>query len=70
MRPPPRTNMRDIPEMSVDEHHALSIGLLACCFKHVPADLQNAIAESLDAAKKMGMNIQPDRVTKERSFGA
>lgn len=65
-----RLVMRDIPGMTVKEHHALSIGLLACCFEHVPYDLQSAIAEAFDAANQMGMNIKPELVTQVRALSA
>jgi len=54
--------MHDIPEMTVKEHHELSIGVLACCYKHVPDDLKLAIMDGFKAAKKMGMNIKPENV--------
>ena len=62
--------MRDIPGMTVKEHHALSIGVLACCYEHVPAELQTAIAEAFESAKQMGLNIKPELVTKTRSLSA
>jgi hypothetical protein len=62
--------MRDIPGMTVQEHHALSIGVLACCYEHVPAELQKAIAEAFESAKKMGMNIKPEFVTQVRALSA
>lgn len=54
--------MKDISEMTVEEHHELCIGVLACCYKHVPPDLQRAIMEGLRAAQQMGMDITPDNV--------
>ena len=58
-----RLVMRDLPHMTVAEHHGLCIGNLACCYEHVPAELKQAIAEMLELAKQMGMNIKPELVT-------
>lgn len=60
--------LHDIPGMTVIEHHGLCIGILATCYEHVPLDLQIAIAESLDAAKQMGMNIKPENITQTKAF--
>jgi len=54
--------MNDIPGMTVKEHHELTIGVLACCYKYVPIDLQKAIWESLDSAKAMGLDIITENV--------
>ena len=54
--------MKDIPGMTVKEHHELTIGVLACCYQHVPADLKRAIMEACESAKQMGMNIKPERL--------
>jgi hypothetical protein len=51
--------MKDLPEMSVKEHHALAIGILACCHEHVPSGLKRAIVQHLETAKAMGMKIKP-----------
>ncbi len=54
--------MHDIPIMTVKEHHELTIGVLACCYWHVPDDLKRAIEEACESAKQMGMNIKPERL--------
>lgn len=54
--------MRNLPDMTVQEHHELSIGLLACCYRQVSPELQQAIFEGLLAAQRMGMDIQPENV--------
>lgn len=54
--------MKDIAGMTVKEHHELTIGVLACCYKHVPDDLKRAIEEACESAKQMGMNIKPARL--------
>lgn len=51
--------MKNIPGMTVREHHRLCIGNLAMCYKHVPPDLQQAIREMCQAAKRMGLPIDP-----------
>lgn len=55
--------MHDIPGMTVTKHHGLCVGILACCYKQVDADLKRAISEAFDSAQAMGMNIQPECVT-------
>lgn len=65
-----RVVMRDLPNMTVTEHHVLSIGLLATCYEHVPGELQSAIAEAFESAKQMGLNIKPELVTQTRSLSA
>lgn len=62
-----RLVLRDIPGMTVTEHHGLCIGILAVCYEHVDADLQRAIAEMFESAKAMGMNIRPELVTQRRN---
>lgn len=62
--------LHDIPGMTVIEHHGLCVGILATCYEHVPPDLQIAIAESLEGAKEMGMNIKPENVTQIKAFSA
>ena len=54
--------MKNIPGMAVEEHHLLCIGVLACCYQHVPAELKSAITEACETAKAMGMNIKPERL--------
>ena len=54
--------MKDIPGMTVQQHHELCIGNLACCYEHVPPGLKLAILEGIRAAQKMGMNIRPENV--------
>lgn len=57
------SDMHDIPGLTVEDHHLLSIGVLALCFKHVPDDLKRAIVEALNSAHEMGLNIKPENVT-------
>jgi hypothetical protein len=54
--------MKDIPEMTVREHHELSMGVLAMCFPYVPKYLQIAILQAAHSAKVMGMKIEPDNL--------
>ncbi len=54
--------MKDIPGMTVKKHHELSIGVLACCYHHVPDELKRAIEEACESAKQMGMNIKPENL--------
>ena len=54
--------MKDISGMTVAEHHLLCIGVLACCYAHVPARLKMAITEACESAKAMGLNIKPERL--------
>lgn len=51
--------LHDIPEMSVGQHHASCLGVLALCYRHVPAELQAAIFEAVEAAKEMGGQVEP-----------
>lgn len=52
--------MHDLPGMTVQEHHLLTIGNLAMCYEHVPLPLQYAIREALESAQQMGLNISLD----------
>lgn len=56
------SELKDIPEMSVEQHHKLCIGVLAMCYKHVPWELKRAIRDGCLAAKDMGMQINPDNL--------
>ncbi len=62
-----RCDMHDIPDMTVEKHHMLCLGVMACCFEHVPFPLKAAIMESLASAKEMGLSIQPNNVLKQKS---
>lgn len=55
-------NLHDISELSVNEHMLLSLGVMACCYQYVPRDLQQAILEACETAKKMGANIYPQNL--------
>lgn len=61
-----KTMLRDLPMMTVKEHHAYCVGILACCYEHVPSHLQFAIVESLQSIRKMGMNIDVEKFLSER----
>lgn len=65
-----RLVMHDLPNMTVREHHALCIGNLSCCYDYVPDGQKQAIAEMLELAKAMGMNIKPELVTGSKSLSA
>lgn len=53
--------MHDIPEMTVQEHHLLCLGLLARCFSLLPGRgvEQRAIYEAFTSAKAMGQRVEP-----------
>ncbi len=52
-------NMRDIGGMTVAQHHAICLGLLAQCYRHVPPHLKKAIVQGAESAKAMGAPIEP-----------
>lgn len=52
--------IHDIPGMTVEEHHSLCLGNLACCYRYVPESLKLSIIEGFEIAKSMGFNIKPD----------
>lgn len=53
--------MNDLPEMTVQEHHELCIGTLACCFSKVDDPLLwAAIYQACKSAQAMGMKIDPE----------
>ena len=54
--------LKDLPDMTVTEHHMLCLGVLACCYRHVDSDLKQAIYEACEAAKNMGANICPENL--------
>lgn len=63
-----RLRLHNIPGMTTRYHHGLCIIILALCHDDVPDDLQRAIEELLNAARSMGMNIDPKRVTEEKKL--
>lgn len=56
--------MKDLPEMTVQEHHELCMGVLACCFQHVPTHIRAAIYQACQSAQAMGMKIEADNLLK------
>ena len=56
--------MQDIAGVTVAQHHALCLGLLAKCYIHVPRHLKIAIIEGVQAAKDMGADIDPSSLKK------
>lgn len=65
-----RQPLHDLPGMTVKEHHLLCIGVLAHCFQYVPPELQCAIAESLQSARAMGVNIKPELIIHQTHLSA
>ena len=59
---PDPLGMHDIAGMTVAQHHALCLGMLAQCYRHVPAHLKRAILEGAEAAKLMGAPIEPNNL--------
>lgn len=57
-----RLRMQDIPGMTVQMHHELCIGLLAQCYEHVPIVPRLAIHQGCEAARLMGLPIEPNRL--------
>jgi hypothetical protein len=37
--------------MTLQEHHWIMLGVLGCCYEHVPAHLKQAIIQGVAAAK-------------------
>lgn len=58
--------LKDIPEMTVKQHHFLTLGVLSGCYDYVPHDLRIAIEEALEAGKRLGMPILVDGFLKEK----
>ena len=56
--------MNDLPDLTVSKHHLLCVGTLAMCYAFVPVNLQKAIYEAVDSARKMGMPVNPDNLAK------
>ena len=54
--------MHDVDGMTVAQHHAACLGILNSCYRHVPADLQEAIYQGIQAAKDMGAPVDPENV--------
>ena len=64
------TRLRNIPDMTVKEHHVISVGLLACCYEQIVDEtLRQAIREAFTSAVAMGMKIKPEMITDVRAFG-
>ena len=63
-----RLVMHDLPHMTVIEHHGLCIGNLAVCYQYVPDELKQSIDQMMHLAKQMGMNINPELVTRQWSL--
>lgn len=62
---PDPLGMHDIQQMTVAQHHALCLGMLAQCYRHVPSHLKRAILQGAQAAKKMGAPIEPNNLTRD-----
>jgi hypothetical protein len=56
--------LKDLPNMTVREHHMLSIGVLSGCYPYVPHELQMAIEQALEAIKEMGLPIDFEDMTR------
>lgn len=51
-------------EMTKERHHELCLGVLACCYEHVPHELKLAIREGVEAARKLGFPVDEEALGK------
>lgn len=49
--------MKDLPNLTVERHHLLCLGMMAMCYPHVSPELQSGIREACEAAQAMGAKI-------------
>jgi hypothetical protein len=54
--------MKDIDEMTAEQHHLLCMGVMAECYQHVPEELRIAIYDGITLAQKMGAPLDPENV--------
>ncbi len=54
--------MHDLPDLTVERHHWLCLGMLATCYPHVAPELQAGIREACECAKAMGAAIKPENL--------
>lgn len=59
-----RIEQQDDGAMTVETHHELCLGVLAGCYPHVPADLQQAITEGITAAAELGFLVSTKNLAK------
>lgn len=52
--------LKDLPHMTVKQHHFLTLGVLSGCYDYVPHNLRIAITEALEAGRKLGMPLNVD----------